>query len=187
MIEEEMAQIQEIAEELQSSRSGRTELTETINRLIQDKITIVKMCADAYEAVKNEPKSKDPFHYLDVDPVRHKSEQMQRFLHALDLFRKDDSLFKLMEEGVNKEQSDIMLKLRESCSKSKMDKPQFDEEDFRIHMLFYAGIPDRTIAFLMDMSYASVRTRKTRYKERLLRSDIADGPYFVQKITSIHQ
>lgn len=182
-IEEEMAQIQEIAEELQSSRSGRTELAEIINGLIQDKIAIVKMCADAYEAVKNEPKSKDPYRYLDVDPIKQKTEQMQKFLNALELFRKDDSLFSLLENSVNAAQSDIMIHLRDVCSKNKMEKPQFEEEDFRILMLFYAGIPDRTIAFLMDMSCAAVRTRKTRYKDRLMRPDISGGAYFVQQIS----
>ncbi len=80
-----------------------------------------------------------------------------------------------------------MTNLRVVCSKSKMEKPQFEEEDFKMLMLFYAGIPDRTIAFLMDMSFASVRTRKTRYKERLLRPDIVNGHYFVQELASSRQ
>lgn len=184
-IEEDVAQIQEIAEELRVSKTGQSEMSKMINGLIQEKIAIVKMCADAYETVKKGRKTKDPYHFLDIDPIREKSEKMQQFLQALELFRKDDSLFELLEKGVNRGQSDIMLRLRQSCSKNIMEKPQFDEEDFRILMLFYAGIPDRTIAFLMDMSFASVRTRKTRYKERLLRPDIVNGPFFVQKLTSI--
>lgn len=185
-IEEDMAQIQEIAEELRAFRTGRTEMSETINALIQDKITIVKMCADAYEAVKNEPKSKsdDPYHYLDVDPIKQKTEQMRLFLNALDQFRQDDSLFSLLEGSVNAARSDIMIRLRDTCSKNKMAKPQFEEDDFRMLMLFYAGVPDRTIAFLMDMSCSAVRTRKTRYKERLMRPDVYGGAFFVQQISS---
>ncbi len=184
-IEEDIAQIQEIADELRISRTGQSEMSQRINSLIQDKIAIVKMCADAYEAVKNEKKTKDPYHYLDEDPLQRKTEQMQQFLSALDKFRSDDSLFSLLEDSVNAAQSDIMIHLREACEKNKMEKPQFEEHDFRMLMLFYAGIPDRTVAFLMDMSFASVRTRKTRYKERLLRPDIVNGPFFVQKLTSI--
>lgn len=186
-IEEDMAQIQEIAEELRASRTGQSEMSQRINGLIQDKIAIVKMCADAYDAVKNEKKTKDPYHYLDVDPLQRKAEQMQQFLSALDKFRNDDSLFSLLEDSVNASQSNIMTSLRAVCSKSKMEKPQFEEEDFKMLMLFYAGIPDRTIAFLMDMSFASVRTRKTRYKERLLRPDIVNGHYFVQELASSRQ
>jgi hypothetical protein len=48
--------------------------------------------------------------------------------------------------------------------------------------LFYAGIPDRAIAFLMDMTCPAVRTRKTRYKERLLQEDISDGVFFVREM-----
>lgn len=183
-IEEDIAQIQEIADELRISRTGQSEMSQRINSLIQDKIAIVKMCADAYEAVKNEKKTKDPFHYLDEDPLQRKTEQMQQFLSALDKFRNDDSLFSLLEDSVNVSHSNIMANLRVVCSKDVMEKPRFEEDDFRMLMLFYAGIPDRTIAFLMDMSFASVRTRKTRYKERLLRSDIKDGPFFVQELVS---
>ena len=186
-IEEDIAQIQEIADELRISRTGQSEMSQRINSLIQDKIAIVKMCADAYDSVKNEKnekKTKDPYRYLDVDPLQRKAEQMQQFLSALDKFRNDDSLFSLLEDSVNASHSRIMANLRVACSKEVMEKPQFDEDDFRMLMLFYAGIPDRTIAFLMDMSFASVRTRKTRYKERLLRQDIKDGSFFVQELAS---
>ena len=185
-IEEDIAQIQEIADELRISRTGQSEMSQRINSLIQDKIAIVKMCADAYETVKKGHKTKDPYHYLDIDPLKEKQAQMEQFLLALEQFRTDDSLFSLLEDSVNALKSQIMVKLRAAHLPGRMEKPQFDEEDFRMLMLFYAGIPDRTIAFLMDMSCASVRTRKTRYKERLLRPDIADGSYFVQELTFSH-
>lgn len=185
-IEEDIAQIQEIADELRISRTGQSEMSQRINSLIQDKIAIVKMCADAYETVKKGHKTKDPYHYLDIDPLKEKQAQMEQFLLALEQFRTDDSLFSLLEDSVNALKSQIMVKLRAAYLPGRMEKPQFDEEDFRMLMLFYAGIPDRTIAFLMDMSCASVRTRKTRYKERLLRPDIADGSYFVQELTCSH-
>lgn len=185
-IEEDIAQIQEIADELRISRTGQSEMSQRINSLIQDKIAIVKMCADAYETVKKGHKTKDPYHYLDIDPLKEKQAQMEQFLLALEQFRTDDSLFSLLEDSVNALKSQIMVKLRAAYLPGRMEKPQFDEEDFRMLMLFYAGIPDRTIAFLMDMSCASVRTRKTRYKERLLRPDIADGSYFVQELTFSH-
>lgn len=74
-----------------------------------------------------------------------------------------------------------MLKLRKACEK--MTRPKFSEDDYRIIMLVYAGIPDRTIAFLMDMTCAAVRTRKTRYKERLVQNDIPNGLFYVQEMT----
>ena len=75
-----------------------------------------------------------------------------------------------------------MVKLRKACSTEKMNRPRFKEDDFRILMLFYAGMPDRTVAFLMGMTCAAIRTRKTRYKERLVQADIADGAFFVQQL-----
>ena len=183
-LEEEMAQIQEISEELRWTRNNESEMAKSINALIADKIAIVKICADAYEAVGKEPSipSRDPYRYLDEDPTRKKTEEMQQFLQALDAFRKDNSLFVLLEDSVNKWRDNIMRKLRDACVKDRLQKSKFSEEDFRIMMLVYAGIPDRTIAFLMDMTCAAVRTRKTRYKERLTREIIPEGDYFVQEM-----
>jgi len=188
-IEEEMAQIQEISEELQWTRENQSEMAQTINSLIRAKIEIVKICADAYETVKNEPKQnpKDPYRYLDEDPVKKKEKEMQQFLQALDMFRKDDTIFALLEENVNKWRENLMVKLRKACAKESMSKPQFTENDFRLIMLFYSGIPDRTIAFLLDMTCSAVRTRKTRYKDRLIQPDIPDGYFFVQELTSFNR
>lgn len=181
-IEEELAYIQEISDQLQIASSSQSEMAKSINDLISEKIAIVKICADSYESVKSDPKynPRDPYCHLDEDPRKKKDAQMKEFLLALDKFRKDEALFSVLEESVNKWRDNIMRHLRDACSKEKMVKPRLSEDDFRIIMLTYAGIPDRTIAFLMDMTCAAVRTRKTRYKERLLRPDISDGSFFVQ-------
>ena len=183
-IEEELALIQDISEDLQVVRDDRSEMAKTINALIGEKIAIVKICADSYESAKATPKvnPRDPYSYLDEDPHKKKEAQMEVFVKALDSFRRDDALFSVLEESVNKWRNNVMLRLRQACSKGSMAKPRFAESDFRILMLTYAGIPDRTIAFLMDMTCAAVRTRKSRYKERLAQLDIPDVERFVQEM-----
>ena len=184
-IEEDIEQIKEISDVLQDEKNTQSEMAKAINELIGDKIAIVKICADAYETVKNDPKEtpRDPYRYLDEDPVKKKTSEMNRFLKALDDVRKDDSLFVILEDSVNRWRKDIMKNLRKACET--MARPRFSEDDFRILMLIYAGIPDRTIAFLMDMTCAAVRTRKSRYKDRLVQNDIIDGNYFVQEMAFI--
>lgn len=183
-IEEEMAQILEITDELQEERANHSEMARAINDLITEKIAVVKMCADAYEAVKNGPKDnpRDPYSYLDKDPAQKKTEDIKQFLCSLDRFRKDDSLFAVLESSVNKWRNNIMHKLRTDYSKDKLGKAGFSEEDFKMLMLFYAGIPDRTIAFLMDMTCAAVRTRKSRYKERFAQKDCPRGAEYLQEL-----
>lgn len=183
-IEEEMAQILEITDELQEERDNHTEMAKAINRLIAEKIAVVKMCADAYEAVKNEPKEdpRDPYRYLDEDPQKKKSEEMQQFLQALESFRRDESLFVVLEESVNRWRNNIMQKLRDDCSKEILGKELFTSEDYKMFVLFYSGIPDRTIAFLMEMTCAAVRTRKTRYKERLAQNDIPNAARYLKEL-----
>lgn len=183
-IDEELALIQEISEELQSHRNSSSEMAKTINDLIVEKIGIVKSCADAYDAVKNgeKPRGNDPYRFLDKDPLKQKQGEMERFLKALELFRKDDTMFEMLETSVNRWRGDIMQKLRKACTRELMQKPQFEEEDFRILMLLYSGIPATTIAFLMEMSHSAIRTRKTRYKERLQQPDIPNGEFFAQEL-----
>lgn len=184
-IEEDMARIMEISDELQIMRNKESGMAKTINDLISEKIAFVKKCADAYDVVRSERKvnPKDPYSYLDKDPAVIKAEEMQQFLVSLDNFRRDESLFEMMENSVNKWRDNIMIKIRKACSKDSMERPQFSEDDFRVLMLFYSGIPDRTVAFLMDMSCSAIRTRKTRYKSRLMQSDVRDGAFFVKELT----
>lgn len=182
-IEDEIEQIREITEALQDERKTQSEMAKVINELIREKIAVVKICADAYETVKYGPKvtNSDPYRYLDDDPANKKTDELEKFLTALDDVRHNDSLYELLEESVNKWRKDLMRNLRKACET--MNRPKFSEGDYRIIMLIYAGIPDRTIAFLMDMSCAAVRTRKTRYKERLAQNDIPNGQFFVQEMT----
>ena len=183
-IEEDLAQILVITDELQEERANHSEMAKAINDLIAEKIAVVKMCADAYEAVKNVPKEnpRDSYRYMDEDPVQKKTEEMQQFLHALDNFRKDDSLFAVLEDSVNKWRNNIIVGLRNDFSKENLGKAGFTENDFKMLMLFYAGIPDRTIAFLMEMTCAAVRTRKSRYKERFAQKDCPGGNKYLQEL-----
>ena len=185
-IEEDLATIQDVSDQLQMVRDNQSEMAKAINDLIRERITIVKQCADAYEAVKNGPKEnpRDPYRYLDEDPIKKKTDEMRLFLKALDDFRRDDSLFLLLEESVNKWRGNIMVMLRHECAKEILQRPRFSEGDFRILMLVYAGIPDRAIAFLMDMTCSAVRTRKTRYKDRFAQKDIPHGPFFAQEMVN---
>ena len=183
-IDEELANVQEISEQLQDLRDNQSEMAKTIKDLMEEKIAIVKRCADAYERVKNEPKKnpRDPYRYLDEDPLKKQTEEMQSFLNALNQIRKDDTLFGVLEESVNKWRGDLMKKLRAACANNSQLRPKFSDDDLRILMLLYAGIPDRTIAFLMDMTCSAIRTRKSRYKERLMQNDIPDGLFFLQEL-----
>ena len=183
-IEEDLVLLEEMAEKLQVAKEDQSQMGKAITELMKDKIAIVKRCADAYATVKNKASEnhRDPYHFLDDNPTIRKTQEMENFLQALEDFRKDSTLFDDLEKSVNTWRDNIMVKIRRVCSKDIMNRPRFSEEDFRTIMLFYAGIPDRTIAFLLDVSCAAVRTRKTRYKDRLLQPDIENGSYFVQEL-----
>ena len=187
-LEEDLNLIREISEELQLAHEERSAMNNAVYNLIHERIAIVKNCADAYDFVNNSTiinNPRDPYRYLDEDPIKKKTEKLENFIQALDTFRKDESLFSLLEQNVNSLRNNIVERLRSACSSERTNKPIFNEEDYRIMSLIYAGIPDKTIAFLMDMTCAAIRTRKSRYKERLLQKDIENGAFFVKEMANL--
>lgn len=184
-IEEDLLQISEITDNLQTARRDCTDLALAVNIALQEKISVVKMFADAYSVIQEEPRVKpsDPYRYLDEDPKKKKAEQLESFLQALESFRHDGSLFLLLEDSVNKFRDNLMARFRESCRMVGSGRPLFNESDYRIIMLLFAGVPDKTIAFLVNMTCGAVRTRKTRYKERIAQFMPEDGELYLQALS----
>ena len=142
------------------------------------------MCADAYTSLSKEPKvnPKDPYRYLDEDFGKTKEVIIQSFMTALNRFREDESLFSLLEDSVNIFRNDIMRRFRKTTMQINSEHPIFNESDYRIIMLLFAGVTDRTVAFLMNMSGSAVRTRKTRLKERIGRFLPEEGKEFLKAL-----
>ena len=167
---------------MQSTQKNCSELAHSVNIALRDKIAVVKMCADAYTSLTKEPKEKsdDPYRYLDKDPEKAKKETIQSFMAALKQFREDESLFVLLENSVDRFQNGIMNNFRSVTSRIDTEHPPFSRDDYRIIMLLFAGIPDRTIAFLMDMTCGAVRTRKTRLKSKISSLLSENGMIYLQ-------
>jgi len=168
-IEEDLSRITEITSSLQSMRQDCSDLARAVNVALQEKIAVVKMFADAYVAIHDEPRINpaDPYRYLDVDYKKKEVLKLKSFERALDSFRQDESLFFLLEDSVNRFRDNLMTRFYAACDASESGRQLFNETDYRTIMLFFSGIPDRTIAFLMNTTCGAVRTRKTRYKEKI--------------------
>lgn len=183
-IENALLMINEISFDLKDAKKNCSELARAVNLALKDKITVVKMCADAYTSLSKEPKvnPKDPYRYLDEDFGKTKEVIIQSFMTALNRFREDESLFSLLEDSVNIFRNDIMRRFRKTTMQINSEHPIFNESDYRIIMLLFAGVTDRTVAFLMNMSCSAVRTRKTRLKERIGRFLPEEGKEFLKAL-----
>ena len=181
-IEDAILTINDISSDLQATRKSCSELALAVNKALKDKISVVKMCADAYASFTQEPKEnpKDPYRYLDEDLKKKKEETIRSFMMALKSFRDDESLFSLLESSVNRFQNGMMNCFREESSRLGSEHPVFSENDYRIIMLLMAGLPDRTIAFLMNMTCGAVRTRKTRLRSKITNHLAKGGEIYLQ-------
>lgn len=184
-LEEDLLQIREITDSLLATRQDCSELAYAVNLALQEKITVVKMFADTYAALLDDStgKTSDPYRYLDEDYQKRKDIRLQSFVSALDALRKDDSLFLLLEDSINKFRDNLMARFRAACNSGDKGRPLFNESDYRMIMLFFAGIPDRTVAFLMQMTCGAVRTRKTRFKERISRNLGQNGDNYIRALS----
>lgn len=184
-LEEDLLQIREITDSLLEARQNCSELAFAVNQALQEKISVVKMFADTYAALLDDStgKSYDPYRYLDEDFQKRKDNQLQSFVSALDALRKDDSLFLLLEDSINKFRDNLMVQFRATCNSSDKGQSLFNESDYRMIMLFFAGVPDRTVAFLMQMTCGAVRTRKTRFKERITQYLGQNGYYYIRALS----
>ena len=184
-IEEDLSRITEVTSSLQTIRQDCSDLARAVNIALQEKIAVVKMFADAYVAIHDEPKINpaDPYRYLDDDYKKKEVSKLKSFEMALDSFRQDESLFSLLEDSVNRFRDNLMTRFYAACDASESGHHLFNETDYRMIMLFFAGVPDKTIAFLMNTTCGAVRTRKTRYKEKISRSLKPQGLFFLNAMS----
>ena len=73
-----------------------------------------------------------------------------------------------------------MTTLRSTFTKEK--KP-LKEQDIQLLALLFSGFSIKSISFLTDMSEASIRTRKTRYKQLFRSLNSSDGEWFEKRLS----
>lgn len=169
-IRREMERTDEILEQLAQTKDENNDILRQIRTAILDQVLMIKQWSDAYygmiEPIKEN--KKDPGRIFDDDYISDSEKKemiMKRFCDSLKVLRSNDSLFHHLEESINLWKDDLMVRVRTVCSCSGNRKHPMDESDFRTMTLMFAGIPDKTIAYLLDLNYGTVRMRRSRYKE----------------------
>jgi len=187
-IQEDMVRTGEILEQLEQIKDENDSIHRQIRTTILDQILLIKRWADAYYGV-NAPKTadkRDPGHIFDEDyvPVEVKKEEIiKQFCHSLEDLRSNDTLFRHLEENVNLWKDNLMVRAREICHEPGKKKQTMDESDFKTMMLMFAEVPDKSIAYLMNLSNGAVRMRRLRYKEFFGKLPEADAADFIKALT----
>ena len=155
---EDMARIQDMSSEM-------------LNTLIEDKIKDLQRLSESYFSWED----------TSIRKIEEKKGRQTRdeiisiFRTQLSELRNDHSFFCTLEQSLNLTKNDIMTKARRVLSKEK-------ELDFSILALLFSGFPIKCISFLLRMSEASIRMRKTRYKQRFISLNEPERSLFLEEI-----
>ena len=150
---EEMAQAQTVGEELKRLETENEQAYVLVDNLISDKISSLQKISESY------------FSWEDASVKRReeksgrlmKDEMISAFRRQLGELRNGHSLIPALEQSLNITDNGIMKKARLLLKKEK-------ELDIAVLVLLFSGFSIKSISYLLRMSEASLRMRKSRYK-----------------------
>lgn len=96
---------------------------------------------------------------MKADRTRHISRELDRLIDEA-----NNEEFGKFEELLNTRMNGVMEKLRS-------DFPEFQERDYRILGYSFAGFKDSTISILLHLNPSTLRSQKSRLKEKIRHSD----------------
>ena len=159
IIVEEMATIQDMSSEM-------------VNTLITDKIKELQRLSESYfswedMSVRNREKKQG---------MQTRDEIISAFRGQLSELRNDHSFISALESSLNLNQDGLMNDARRLL-------PNEKELDFSILTLLFSGFSIKSISFLLRMSEASLRMRKTRYKQQFEKMPPSNRERFIIKLS----
>ena len=104
-----------------------------------------------------------------------KDEIIDSFRRQLGELRADKSFIYTLEQSLNITEDGVMTKLRQILKNEK-------ELDYSILTLLFSGFSIKSISYLFRMSEASLRMRKTRYRQQFLSLQEPERSVFLGKI-----
>lgn len=155
---EEMANIQDVSSDL-------------VDTLIIDKVNLLKQLSESYFSWEDDAivKRESKMGKLSKDEI------ITSFRAQLGKLRNDHSIIATLEQSLNLTDNGIMEKARQYLRNE-------TELSFSVLTLLFSGFSIRSISFLLRMSEASLRMRKTRFKQRFQTLPDPDRSHFIEKL-----
>lgn len=145
--------------------------SEALNSLVSEKIKELQMLSESYFAWEDFSVKKREMKQGKLT----KEEIISSFQGQLSELRNDKSIIATIEHSLDVTENGIMKRLRQYI-------PNEKELDFSVLTLMFSGFSIKSISFLLRMSEASLRMRKTRYKHRFDSFPEPDRTVFLEKI-----
>lgn len=145
--------------------------SEALNSLVSEKIKELQMLSESYFSWEDFSVKKREMKQGKLT----KEEIISSFRGQLSELRNDKSIIATIEHSLDVTENGIMKRLRQYI-------PNEKELDFSVLTLMFSGFSIKSISFLLRMSEASLRMRKTRYKHRFDSFPEPDRTVFLEKI-----
>lgn len=152
---DDMAKIQEVSDDLQRLRAKNATSYKLFERFISDKVKSLQQLSESYFSWDETAIKKREKNYGKLM----KEEVIASFRKQLGELRGDQTLIPALEESLNLSEDGLMEEARALLKNEK-------ELDYSILILLFSGFSIKSISYLFRMSEASLRMRKTRFKQQ---------------------
>ena len=151
-----MVMIQEVGDDLDRLRKEHSASYELVERFITDKVNSLQQLSESYfsweDAVVKKRETRNGRMTQD--------EVIRQFRMQLGELRRDQSFIPALEQSLNYTDDGIMDAARRLFKNEK-------ELDYSILTMLFSGFSIKSISYLLRMSEASLRMRKTRFKKQI--------------------
>lgn len=168
---EQMAQMQDFSNDLDSLQSRYSDTQDLLDYYSNNTIRSMNGLARAYFSWDSEQVRQKEL----KTGVATREEVIATFRKQMENFRKDASFYATLEHSLNVSSDHLMDRARALLSEEK-------NVDYELLTLFFYGFSAKSICFLKGMSEASVRMRKTRFKQFFAALSDNGGAEYVKKL-----
>ena len=139
--------------------------------MIVGRISVVTMLGRQYSALQDSPPEESGF-----DRFERQKQVIVRCKQEIEALRGDKTFLIGLEEAIDECYDHIITRLR------KLFGSRMSEQDYQIIAMLVAGTPVKGISLVTGLEPGTISTRKTRYKERILKTETPDAGFFIEKI-----
>lgn len=144
-----------LAEEVDAANRRSEDISRAVSLLLEEKVSMVRAITEKHNALQTR---KDEAYINQLEQLRDRVENYDGYLREM---RRGNQFLGELEQALNAADQDIMIRLRTVFGSS------LKEEDYRFYACVFAGLGNASISFISGLAPGTVRTRKSRYKDKL--------------------
>ena len=139
-------------------------MSEVVSDMMKDKVSVIQTLSDAHNGFNKDERS-----LSNLDRMENLQKKVTEYENRMSEIKNKGNLYSEIEKTVNTIHGGLMSKLRDAF------KDALDEKDFNIIACILSGMSSQSISFLTGISPGTLRTRKSRYKEKI--SALENAPW----------